>query len=311
VARIPVLLDCDPGHDDAIAILLALGCPDIDLLAVTTCFGNCSVEDGTRNALQVLELANADVPVAAGASGPLAQQAVLGDYVHGASGLDGPRLPPPRRSPEPITAVELMAATLSTSVVPITVVATGPITNVATLLQTHPELNHRISEIVFMGGSTQRGNHTPAAEFNTYADPEALDICLNSGLPVRMVGLNLTHQALATQEVVARLRSLPGRLGQITSAWMGFFGESYQRVWSFDSPPVHDPCTIAWLARPRLIESTSAFVAVELTGRWTRGMTVVDLDHRLAKPPNCEVALKLNAPGYWNLVLDALTRLAG
>ena len=196
---VPIILDCDPGHDDAIAILLAVQSPRIDLRAVTTTFGNCSVADATRNALRILTLAGVTrTPVARGAEGSLAGKSELGNYVHGVSGLDGPELPEPAFAISELSAVALMRQVLDASDRPVTIVATGPITNVAALLQQHPDVRNKIAEIIFMGGSTERGNHTPTAEFNTYADPEALEIVLASGLPIAMVGLNLTHQALAT-----------------------------------------------------------------------------------------------------------------
>ncbi|HYF72897.1 MAG TPA: nucleoside hydrolase [Nocardioides sp.] len=309
--EVPILLDCDPGHDDAVAILLALGSPAVRLLGITTTFGNCAVEDATRNALRVLALAGSDVPVAQGADGPLAGRAQLANYVHGVSGLDGPELPEPLTGPVGTGAVDFLADQLRGAQQPVVVVATGPITNVATLLRDRPEAAARIREIVFMGGSTDRGNHTPMAEFNTYADPEALDLVLRSGVPVRMVGLNLTHQAIATPEVVERMSSMPHDLGRTCAAWMGFFGGSYKRIWDFDAPPVHDPCTIAALIDPDVMTWQEAFVAVELEGRWTRGATVVDLHGRYAdQPPNASVALDLDADRYWQLVLDAVDALA-
>lgn len=307
---IPVIIDCDPGHDDAIAILLAVAAPELEVLAVTTTFGNCSVEDATRNAIQVLDLAHRpDIPVGAGAAGPFSGRLELGNYVHGTTGLDGPELAAPSRTAGARTAVQLMAATLTAATRPVVVVALGPITNVAELLRTRPDLRSQIAEIIFMGGSTDRGNHTPAAEFNSYADPEALALVLRADVRVRMVGLNLTHQALATAEVVARMQAMPHLLGQTTAAWMGFFGSSYQRVWEFDSPPVHDPCTVAALLRPELISWRECFVAVELDGTWTRGSTVVDLFDRLHQSPNCSVAMTLDAGGYWDLLLAAIDRL--
>ena len=312
-AMTPILLDCDPGHDDAVAILLALGSPQIELLGVTTTFGNCALEDATRNALQILELAGRpDVPVAAGAAGPLRGEAHLGNYVHGASGLDGPKLPAPQAKPLDIDAVEFLRRTLSEADRQVTVVATGPITNVGRLLRDHPEVAPRIAEVIFMGGSTERGNHTPTAEFNTYADPEALDVVLRSGVPVRMVGLNLTHQALATEDVVHRMSAMAHPVGQTSAAWMGFFGDSYHRLWEFDAPPVHDPCTVAALIDPAVIGWRDAFVAVELDGRWTRGTTVVDLYDRYPdQPRNARVAMRLDAARYWDLVLTAIDRLGG
>ncbi len=310
-APVPVLLDCDPGHDDAVAILLALGSPGVRLLALTTCFGNCAVEDATRNAQRVLALAGReDVPVAQGAAGPMRGEVALGNYVHGVTGLDGPELPEPTVAAVDETATELLARCLTESAEPVTVVVTGPMTNLGVLLGERPDLVGRIREVVFMGGSTERGNHTPAAEFNTYADPEALDVVLRSGVPLRMVGLNLTHQALATTEVVARMSAMPHEVGRTCAAWMGFFGDSYERIWEFSAPPVHDPCTIAALLDPDVIAWRDCFVAVELDGTWTRGATVVDLFDRLpGRAPNAAVALRLDAARYWDLVLDALDRL--
>lgn len=307
----PVLLDCDPGHDDAVAILLALGSPSIRLLGLTTCFGNCSVEDGTRNALAVLALAGRDdVPVAQGAAGPMRGEISLGNYVHGVSGLDGPTLPDPLSEPVAESAGELMARVLRETEEPVTVVVTGPMTNLGLLLTSEPDLAQNIAEVIFMGGSTERGNHTPTAEFNTYADPEALDVVLRSGLPIKMVGLNLTHQALATPEVVSQMQAMDHPVGQTCAAWMGFFGDSYERIWEFDSPPVHDPCTIAALVDPDVIQWREAFVAVELEGRWTRGTTVVDLFERYPdERPNAQVALRLDADRYWRLVLAAVDSL--
>lgn len=307
----PIILDCDPGHDDAVAILLAVGSAAIDLRAVTTTFGNCSVQDATRNALRVLTLVGAThVPVAQGAADPLSADLELGNYVHGASGLDGPELPEPATGPVDQTAVELIRDVLDESTEPITIVATGPITNIARLLQEQPGAVGSIREVIFMGGSTERGNHTPAAEFNTYADPEALDVVLAADVPVRMVGLNLTHQALATAEVVERMRAMDHSIGRVCAEWMGFFGSSYNRIWEFDAPPVHDPCTVAALIDPDVIEWRDAFIAVELEGRWTRGATVVDLHRRYPDhSPNAKVAMRLDAKRYWDLVLSAVDSL--
>lgn len=307
---IPIIHDCDPGHDDAIAMLLAVQSPRIDLRAVTTTFGNCSVDDATRNAMRVLTLARAtSTPVARGADGPLIGATELGNYVHGKSGLDGPELPEPRLELSSITATDLMLHILSSSREPVTIVATGPITNVARLLRDHSEIKGKIGRIIFMGGSADRGNHTPTAEFNTYSDPEALAIVLASGLPVSMVGLNLTHQALATPGVVERMRAMNHEVGRIVADWMGFFGSSYRAIWEFESPPVHDPCTMAALIRPDLITWRECFVAVETTGEWTRGTTVVDLYGRYGKPANVRVAMELDVDGYWELILSAIDAL--
>jgi pyrimidine-specific ribonucleoside hydrolase len=307
---IPIFIDCDPGHDDAIALLLAVGSSQVKLLGVTTCFGNCAVEDATRNALRILTLAGAtNIPVARGASGPLSGERALGNYVHGTSGLDGPEIPEPGFTLSNLSAVELMRNSIIASPEKVTLVVTGPMTNAAQLLRDHPEVTSNISEVIFMGGSTNGGNHTPSAEFNTYADPEALQEVIDSGLAIRMVGLNLTHQALATPQVVERMSAMNHPLGQICAEWMGFFGSSYKSVWSFQSPPVHDPCTVAAIINPNIIDWQDSFLAVELEGKWTRGETIVDLHNRYELSANAQIAIKLDRDAYWELVLDAIDSL--
>lgn len=309
-SAVPIVLDCDPGHDDAIALLLAVASPHIDLRAVTTTFGNCPVDDATRNALSVLTLARAtSTPVARGAVHSLRGDSELGNYVHGVSGLDGPAMPAPAMEVSDQPATTLMHSVLTGAEEKVTIVATGPITNVAALLEQDPAIADKVAEIIFMGGSVGRGNHTPTAEFNAYADPEALDVVLRSGLPLRMVGLNLTHQALATPEVVSRMQAMPHEVGRIAAEWMGFFGSSYRAIWAFDAPPVHDPCTVAALINPDLITWQDCFVAVETVGEWTRGTTVVDLHDRYHRPPNVAVAMRLDVAAYWDLVLSSIDAL--
>jgi inosine-uridine nucleoside N-ribohydrolase len=309
---IPILLDCDPGHDDAVALLLAAADDAIDLLAVTTVAGNCPLELATLNARRVAALAGLEgVPIAAGAAGPLQGELVTAPDIHGRTGLDGYELTTGEAPLDPRTALELMTATLEHAAEPVTVVPTGPLTNVAQLLSTRPDLHGRIREIVLMGGSTGRGNTTPAAEFNVFVDPEAAAIVFESGVPLTMIGLNLTHQARATAEVLERVRALPGEPARAVEGWMSFFGRAYERVHGLFAPPVHDPCTVAMLIDPSLIRCVDTFVAVETEGRWTRGATVVDLNRRLGRPHNARVALELDAPRFWDLVIGALERLAG
>jgi purine nucleosidase/pyrimidine-specific ribonucleoside hydrolase len=304
----PIILDCDPGHDDAVALLLAAGNDEIDLLAVTTVAGNCPLELATLNARRVVALAGLDgVPIAAGASGPLKGELVTAPDIHGETGLDGYELTTGEAPLDPRSAIELMVDTLEAAPEPVTLVPTGPLTNVAQLLSARPDLHGRIREIVLMGGSTGRGNVTPAAEFNIYVDPEAAAIVFESGLPLTMIGLNLTHQARATTEVLERVRALPGEPARALEGWMAFFGSRYERVHGEFAPPVHDPCTVAMLIDPTLIRSIDAFVAVETEGRWTRGATVADLNGVLKRPPNARVAMELDAPRFWDLVLAALS----
>jgi inosine-uridine nucleoside N-ribohydrolase len=299
----PILLDCDPGHDDAVALLLAAGRPDaIDLRAVTTVGGNAELQKVTLNARRVLTLAGViDVPVAAGAAGPRRGDLITALEVHGESGLDGAELPEPAMALDPREAVELMAARG-----PATVAATGPLTNVAALLEHSPQT---VQEIVWMGGSTGRGNTRPYAEFNALVDPEAAEIVFASGLPLTMVGLNLTHQAQATPEVIDRLRAVGNPAARATIGWLSFFADTYRTVYGFAGPPVHDACALALLIDPSLVRSVDAFVAIETEGRWTRGATVVDLHGRLGRPPNARIAMELDVPRFWDVVVDAVAAL--
>jgi purine nucleosidase/pyrimidine-specific ribonucleoside hydrolase len=298
-----VLLDCDPGHDDAVAILLAAGRAEaLDLRAVTTVAGNAELDKVTLNARRVMTLAGMlDVPVAAGAAGPRRGELVTAPAIHGESGLDGAELPEPAMALDERGALDLMAAHG-----PATVVATGPLTNVAALLERAPET---VSEIVWMGGSTDRGNTRPYAEFNAFVDPEAAEIVFASGVALTMIGLNLTHQAQATPPVMDRLRAMGTPAADATVGWLSFFAETYHSVFGFDGPPVHDPCAVALVIDPSLIRSVDAFVSIETEGQWTRGATVVDLHGTLGRPPNARVAMDLDAPRFWDLVLGAIEAL--
>jgi purine nucleosidase len=302
------VLDCDPGHDDAIAILLAAAHPEIDLRAITTVAGNGPLDKVTLNARRVCTLAGLlDVPIAAGAAGPLRGELDVAADVHGESALDGPALPEPGVPLDPRPAGTLIADELEAAPAPVTLIATGPLTNVAAALE---RVEHdRIREIVWMGGSTERGNRTPYAEFNAYADPEAAAAVLESGVPLTMVGLNLTHQALATPDVVARVRALGTPLADTVAGWLTFFGGTYEALFGFPAPPVHDPCAVALLAEPGVVRCVDTFLAVETEGRWTRGATVVDLDGRLGRAANARVAVELDVARFWQLVVAAVERL--
>jgi pyrimidine-specific ribonucleoside hydrolase len=300
---LPVLLDCDPGHDDAIAILLATARPDaVDVRAVTTVGGNAELQKVTLNARRVLTLAGATgVPIAAGAAGPRRGDLMTALDVHGQSGLDGAELPEPAMELDPRGAVELMV-----DHGPATVVATGPLTNVAELLERSPDT---VSEIVWVGGSTGRGNTRPYAEFNALVDPEAAEIVFTSGKPLTMVGLNLTHQAQATPEVVERLRAVGNPAAEAAIGWLSFFADTYRTIYGMAGPPVHDACAVALLIDPSLVRTVETFVAIETEGRWTRGATAVDLYGRLDQPPNAKVAMELDVDGFWDLVVAAIAAL--
>ncbi|MFF3013302.1 nucleoside hydrolase [Streptomyces sp. NPDC057939] len=307
---VPMIIDCDPGHDDALAIMLAAADPAVDLLAITTVAGNQTLDKTTLNARRVCTLAGiTDVPVAAGCARPLVQPLAVAADVHGESGLDGPRFPPPTVDAVPEHAVDLIHRILLEHPEPVTLVPTAPLTNIALLLTRHPDSASRIREIVLMGGSTERGNRTPAAEFNIHTDPEAAAVVLGSGVPVTMCGLNVTHQALATPEVLARFEALGTELGRTCAELLTYFASAYNRLWGMPHPPLHDPVAVARVIDPSIVECVEANVAVELHGRHTRGATVVDLHHYLGRPVNARVAVALDTERFWDRMVGAVETL--
>ncbi len=307
-----VILDCDPGHDDAMALLLAAGNPGIELLAITTCAGNQTIEKVTRNALAVCAVAGIEtVPVAAGAAGPLVRSQMVAPDIHGESGLDGPVLPTATRELDPRHGVDLIIDTvMAHEPGTVTLVPTGPLTNVALALRKEPRLVERVARVVLMGGAYTRGNRTPAAEFNIAADPEAAHVVFDARWPVTMVGLDLTHQAIADAEVVSRIAEIGSPLATFVVEVLAFFTRSYQEHQGFDAPPVHDPCCIAALIDPSVLRTREAFVAVELAGTWTTGMTVTDFGDAYGQPHNTQVATELDRARFWDLMIDALRRLS-
>ncbi|HDZ8963407.1 pyrimidine-specific ribonucleoside hydrolase RihA [Aeromonas dhakensis] len=305
---LPVILDCDPGHDDAIALILALASPELKVLAVTTSAGNQTPDKTLNNALRILTLLGRDdIPVAAGAPKPLARELIIADSVHGESGLDGPKLPDPAFAPVAMTALELMAKCLRESPEPVTLVPTGPLTNIALLLAAHPELKSKIARIVLMGGAAGAGNWTPAAEFNIYVDPEAADMVFKSGLPITMCGLDVTHQAQVMDEDIERVRAITNPVAQCVAGLLDFF-MIYHRdpKWGFAGAPLHDPCTIAWLLAPALFHGVECRVDIETGGTHTSGMTVVDRYGLTGKPANALVLLGLDRAGFIDLLVTRL-----
>ena len=305
---LPIILDCDPGHDDAIAIVLALASPELDVKAITSSAGNQTPEKTLRNVLRMLTLRQRqDIPVAGGARKPLMRELIIADNVHGESGLDGPALPEPDFAPQSVTAVELMAKTLRESPQPVTIVATGPQTNVALLLNSHPELHDKIARIVMMGGAMVLGNWQPAAEFNIYVDPEAAEIVFQSGIPVVMAGLDVTHRAQIHGLDIERFRQLGNPVATIVAELLDFFMEYHKDAkWGFTGAPLHDPCTIAWLLKPELFTSVERWVGVETQGKYTQGMTVVDYYFLTGNQPNTTVLLDVDREGFVDLLADRL-----
>lgn len=305
---LPIILDCDPGHDDAIALILALASPELELKAVTTSAGNQTPDKTLRNALRILTLLQrSDIPVAGGAVKPLMRELIIADNVHGESGLDGPELPEPSFAPQACNAVELIAQTLRASQQPVTVVATGPLTNIALLLTSHPELHAKISRIVIMGGAAMLGNWTPAAEFNIYVDPEAAEIVFQSGLPIVMAGLDVTHRAQIMSEDIERFRQLGNPVAGVVADLLDFFMEYHkQEKWGFQGAPLHDPCTIAWLIKPEIFTCVDRWVGVETQGKYTQGMTVVDYYSLTANQPNTTVMMDVDRQAFVDLLVERI-----
>jgi purine nucleosidase len=301
----PLLLDCDPGLDDALALLLAHGDPNLDLVAVTTVGGNVGLEGTTRNALQLREyLGFPDVPVAAGAAGPLSGPTRDAAAVHGASGLGNVTLPDALLSASDIPAVDLIIATLRDAPGTVHLVATGPLTNIALALRREPRIAEWAASFIIMGGSYTRGNATPAAEFNIYADPDAAAEVFAAGWTVVMVGLDLTLQAIVHDGIVGRMNSL-GRLGtELIAPLATFWTNPLDDEW--DGQALHDVCAVAYLARPDLFVSRPARVDVELAGQFTRGETVVDFG---SDDPNAIVPTRLDVDGFWDYVHQAWARV--
>lgn len=307
---VPVILDCDPGHDDVFAIWLAAGNPQLDLRAVTTVGGNGQLTHTTHNALVVCSVAGiTDVPVAAGSDTPLVQPLQTADDIHGANALGGPQLPEPSVSLDGRTALELMRDTLDASADPVTVVATGPLTNIALFVRAFPDRVSKIERVVWMGGSTGRGNMTPYAEFNAWTDPEAISVVLASGLPLSMVGLNVTHQVLATGAVLERIAAIGNAASRFGVELLHFFNSAYEVAEGMPAAPLHDPVAVALVAAPDAVTAVHTRLDVELAGTHTRGATSVDLLGTSGLPANAHVATDVDVPRFWQLVEDAIRAL--
>lgn len=306
-----IILDCDPGHDDAIALLLAHGNPQIELLAVTTVHGNQTLEKVTRNALAVATVAGiTGVPFAAGATRPLVRALEVAESIHGDSGMDGPALPEPTIELDERHAVDLIIDTImSHEPGEITLVPTGALTNIALAVRKEPRIVERVREVVLMGGGYHGGNWSAAAEFNIVIDPEAAHIVFNEPWRLTMVGLDLTHQALATPDVVERISAIDTPPARFVVELLDFFTETYRREQGFEHPPVHDPCAVALVIAPSVMDVVRVPLDVELTGSLTLGMTVADF--RSPAPEDCTTyaATDLDRERFWNLIVDALERI--
>jgi len=304
-----IILDCDPGHDDAIALLLALASPELQLLGVTTVSGNQTLEKTTANAIRVLDhVGRSEIPVAAGAPRPLVRERSVAANVHGETGLDGPDLPPPSRQPEAMHAIDWIASTLVTSPRPVTLVATGPLTNVALFLARYPELGTTLERIVLMGGAIAVGNATPAAEFNIWADPEAARRVFESGLDLTMVGLDVTHEALMTPVHAERL-SGAGRAGKLVADLYSYYAQFHGREYGWDGAPVHDAVAMAHVIDGTLLTTRHCGVVVDTGPELSRGRTYVDLWGLAAWEPTCHVAVGIDSERFLELLITRISAL--
>lgn len=302
-----IILDCDPGHDDALAILLAGHHPQIELLAITTVAGNQSVDKTTLNALKVCSLAGLrSIPIARGMDRPLVVPAQHAADIHGESGLDGPDIPAPEIEPVSKHAVDLLIELLLQSAGDITLVPTGPLTNIAMAMRQEPAILPKIKGISLMGGAIGLGNVTSSAEFNIYADPHAAAIVFGCGRPITMCPLEVTHQALATEQVVSRLRAAQRPVATLAADLLGFFAETYRKVFDFPAAPVHDPCAVAAVIDPTIIKSKLVRVEIETRGEWTRGRTACDMYGSLSQTPNAQVGYALEVERFWDMLIAAI-----
>jgi pyrimidine-specific ribonucleoside hydrolase len=319
-SRIPVLIDCDPGHDDAIALMLAFGSGCLDVLGVTTVAGNGEGADTYRNARKILKLLGADVPVARGSDCPLIRRLVTAPSVHGATALDGPKLPEVHDHVPQIAAIDLIGQVLTgphdlavkdglerTAGRKIVWIATGPLTNVAIALLARPGIKENLERIVLMGGAVGAGNRTPSAEFNIHVDPEAAKVVFNSGVPLTMIGLDVTHKALVYPNEVENLR-IAGRVGKIAAELLDFYSRFY-RGQGFKGNPIHDAVAVAHVIDGSLVATRRARVEVEIHGEFTAGRTVADLSPEGEATANCDVGLDIDREAFVGLLHSAIRSL--
>jgi purine nucleosidase len=307
-----IIIDCDPGQDDAVMLLLALACPEeFDILGITTVAGNVPLQLTERNARLVCELAGrSDVPVFAGSDKPMVRELVTAEDVHGRNGIDGMDIHQPSTPPQAQHAVDFIIETLlAADEKSVTLVPTGPLTNIGIAIKKQPEILPRIREIVLMGGASREGgNTTPSAEFNIHVDPHAADIVLRCGRPLTIAGLDVTHQALVKQDCLDRLRAMNSRVATATLGMLEFFNRHDIEKYGSEGAPLHDPCTIAYLLQPELFKGKSCNVEVETDSSLTIGHTAVDFWGVSGRPANATWLYQVNSDGFYDLLLDRLAR---
>lgn len=304
--RTKIILDCDPGHDDAVAIMLAGKSPKIDLLGITVVAGNQTLDNTQRNALNVVQCLGLDVPVYAGCGQPMIREKMTAGDIHGKTGLDGPVFEPLTRKLEPEHGVNFIIRTLMESRDPITVVTTGPMTNLGMAIRMEPRIVEKIQRIVLMGGAYTNGNVTPAAEFNIIADADAAYVCFTSGRPITMVGLDVTRKALCYPSIVERMDKVGNKASKLFVDLMKHFCKSQKEVFGWEGGPLHDPITIAYLIDPTVLTTKPMHAEIDIRSTQSYGRTNCDYFGYQKKEPNADVAIDIDVEKFWNMIEEGL-----
>lgn len=305
--KIKIILDCDPGHDDAVAILMAAKNPNIELLGITVVAGNQTIEKTTINALNTIQYLNVDIPVFSGCGQPMVRKrAIIADDIHGKTGLDGPIFDKLIRKKESRHAVNFIIDTLLASDDDITMVTTGPMTNLAMAMRMEPKIIPKIKQIVFMGGSYQNGNVTPAAEFNIIADAEAAFVVFNCERPLVMVGLDVSRKALCYPEIIRRMGKNKNKAGSLFVDLMNFFCKSQKEVFGWEGGPLHDPITIAYLINPNVLKTKFVNASIDIKGIESYGRTNCDMFNYNHLEPNCNVSYEIDTELFWDTVEECI-----
>jgi len=306
-----VIFDCDPGLDDALALLLALASEELEVIAVTTIAGNSTIENTTQNALNLLEFYGKEhIPVAKGSSNPILGRFNSGSHVHGSSGIGGVDLPKAKAQCDPRRAHELIAQEILNSKEKVTIIATGPLTNVGMAISLYPEILDNIEMITLMGGSVNVGNVSAVSEANCKNDPEAAHIVFNSGVKIAMFGLNVTYQTTIKPNEMVQIRNIGGKYAQAAADFLEYHFESYKILPYFDGDPSHDSCAVAYLLKPKIFEMEELNVVIDLSGQYSRGQTIVDIHKVTGRKENAFVALSSNREMFVQLLKDSIIQLS-
>lgn len=304
--KIKIILDCDPGHDDAVAIMLAAKNPKIELLGITVVAGNQTLENTRRNALNIVQCLGVDVPVYSGCGQPMIREKMTAGDIHGTTGLDGPVFAPLTRKLEEEHAVNFIIRTLMESEGDITMVTTGPMTNLAMAMRMEPEIVDKIKRIVLMGGAYTNGNVTPAAEFNIIADADAAYVCFTAGRPITMIGLDVTRQALCYPAIVERMGKIGNKASKLFVDLMGHFCRTQKEIFGWEGGPLHDPITIAYLIDPEVITTKPMNAQIDIRSTQSYGRTNCDYFGYQKLPPTADVAVGIDADRFWDIVEEGL-----